>query len=169
MSSVQACTLPAGTLLESYVRSGAYTDCYVVELARPVSQGEFIEAFYTTPIFKVERWLLANILSRPSTDLEARQLGLGSSAVFAAWSVEQRDPNQVLLASGRTRSWLMASAAMAGPSITKLYFGSAVVARRSVGSSTQRMGWQFKALLGFHRLYSRILLAAARRKLAAIG
>jgi hypothetical protein len=29
------------------------------------------------------------------------------------------------------------------------------------------MGWQFKALLGFHRVYSRILLAAACRKLAA--
>jgi hypothetical protein len=31
------------------------------------------------------------------------------------------------------------------------------------------MGWQFKALLGFHKVYSRVLLAAACRKLAAIG
>jgi hypothetical protein len=31
------------------------------------------------------------------------------------------------------------------------------------------LGWPFRALLGFHKLYSRILLAAAARRLARAG
>ena len=47
---------------------------------------------------------------------------------------------------------------------TKLYFGSAVVPRR--GSAG--LGWQFTALLAFHKLYSRVLLRAARNRLAKV-
>jgi hypothetical protein len=43
---------------------------------------------------------------------------------------------------------------------TNLYFGSAVVQRQRGG-----LGWQFKALLGFHKLYLRILLYSAVRAL----
>ena len=169
MASVRPCALPAGAFLDTYARSGAFTDCYSVELTRPVTQSEFVEAFYTTPVFKVERWLLARFLSRPSTDAEAHQLAAGGLSTFAAWSVERSNHNQVLLAAGRTRSWLMASPAESSGPVTRLYFGSAVVPSRSAGSGTPRMGWQFKALLGFHKVYSRVLLAAACRKLAAIG
>jgi hypothetical protein len=117
-------------------------------------------AFYTTRIFKLERWLLARI-RLPSTDQEASLLAQGQLTRFAAWSVESREQNQAILAAGRTRSWLMASQAPTGPGATTLYFGSAVVPRRRGG-----LGWQFKALLGFHRLYSRVLLASAVRRLA---
>jgi hypothetical protein len=169
MPSVRPCALPAGALLEAYAQRGAYTDCYAVELSRPVTQGEFVEAFYTTSVFKVERWLIARFLSRPSTDSEAHQLAVGGLSKFAAWVVERRNANQLLLAAGHTRSWLMASPAEATRTVTNLYFGSAVVPRRSSASGVSRMGWQFKALLGFHKGYSRILLAAACRKLAAVG
>lgn len=61
---------------------------------------------------------------------------------------------------GRTRSWLMVSAA-AVPGRTRLYFGSAVlpVVNRSTGE--RGMGFMFKVLLGFHKRYSRLLLSAA--------
>ncbi len=46
---------------------------------------------------------------------------------------------------------------------TRLYFGSAVVPRSSGGNGEPGMGWLFHGLLGFHRLYSRLLLRAASR------
>jgi hypothetical protein len=155
--------LPAGTLLEPYAQGGAYTDCYAAVLSRPVSHAEFVEAFYTTALFKLERWILATLLARPSTDKQARELASGSSSTFAAWSVEARAPNQVLLAAGRTRSWLMTvSPPEHASTSTRLYFGSAVVPRR--GST--KLGWQFTALLGFHKAYSRLLLWAAKNQLS---
>lgn len=169
MTSIRPCALPAGALLGSYAEGGAYTDCYTVELSRVVTQREFVEAFYTTSIFKVERWLISRFLSRPSTDAQAHQLAAGDSNTFAAWSVEQRTPGQLLLAAGHTRSWLMAATGERGSLASRLYFGSAVVPSRRGGSGTPRMGWQFRALLGFHRLYSRVLFAAACRKLLAVG
>jgi len=165
-SSLHPCALPAGAFLDAYAQRGAYTDCYAVELPRLVTQGEFIAAFYTTSVFKIERWLLARFLSKPSTDAEAHRLAAGKLATFAAWSVERQDPDQLLLAAGRTRSWLMASAAGTSPPSTKLHFGSAVVPGRSDSSGNPGMGWQFRVLLGFHKVYSRVLLAAACRKLA---
>lgn len=169
MASITPCELPAGSLLEHYAHDGAYTDCYVVEVPRVVQQAEFVEAFYTSPVFKVERWLLARFISRPSTDAEAHQLAVGGVSTFAAWSVEKRNSGQLLLAAGNTRSWLMAWPAESGQSATRLYFGSAVVPSRSTGSDTPRMGWQFRVLLGFHKAYSRVLLTAASRRLAALG
>jgi hypothetical protein len=49
---------------------------------------------------------------------------------------------------------------------TLLYFGSAVVPVRDMVSGQPRLGFLFKALLGFHKLYSRVLLRAARSRLA---
>ena len=163
LTSVHHCALPVGAALGAYVHEGAYTDCYAVVLPRVVTQSEFVEAFYTTAVFKLERWLIARFLSRPSTDTQARRLAQGGLGTFATWSVEQREPDQLVLAAGRTRSWLMASANLgSGLPGTTLYFGSAIVLRRD-GSGA--MGWQFRALLGFHKLYSRVLLSAAGRRL----
>lgn len=164
-ASVHQCPLPPDAALKAYAGSGAYTDCYAVVLPRVITQVEYVEAFYTTPVFKVERWLIAKFLSRPSTDVQAQQLAQGGLNSFAAWSVEQRTSNELVLSAGRTRSWLMASHAP-GLGSTKLYFGSAVVPRRGAAATARSgMGWQFKAMLGFHRLYSRILLGAACRRL----
>ena len=62
-----------------------------------------------------------------------------------------------------TRSWLMVAAA--GENATRLYFGSAVVpvVDRKSGKST--MSFTFRALIGFHKLYSRALLRAAASRL----
>jgi hypothetical protein len=45
-----------------------------------------------------------------------------------------------------------------------LYFGSAVIPVRTKSGETA-LGFPYGALLGFHKLYSRILLRAARLRL----
>lgn len=167
MSAIHRCALPAESLLQRYADSGAYADCYTTELAGAISHAAFVEAFYTSRVFKLER-LILRLAARPSTDLQARQLADGTRDLFAAWSVEGRGANQLLLSdfTGRTRSWLMVEAAASGASPrTRLYFGSAVVPhlRRSDGRAS--LGFVFNALLGFHKLYSRVLLRAARGQL----
>ena len=162
--------LPADALLTKYRKSRAYTDCYSTDIARTVSHAEFVEAFYTGRLFKLERLLLRVFLSKPSTDLQARQLAAGELNEFAAWTVEARAEDQLLLRAvdGRTRSWLMVSTTDV-PSGTRLYFGSALLLSRKAGNASTgkpMMGFLFKALLGFHNFYSRALLSAAARRLA---
>lgn len=153
--------LPADALLQRYREQGAYTDCFAVDVPGEVAHAAFVEAFYTTAVFKLERLLLALFVSRPSNDAEARELAGGNREQFAAWSVEARAPGQLLMCdyAGSTRSWLMAVPApgAASGAGTRLYFGSAVV--------RSRQGGAFRALLGFHKLYSRILLRAAVSRL----
>ncbi|MCY7315923.1 MAG: hypothetical protein LH480_09960 [Rubrivivax sp.] len=182
---VQACAVPAGSLLAAYARRG-YTDCYVTSLtgATAVSHPAFVEAFYTTALFKTERAGIRWMLGRPSTDLQARELGGGTADAFAAWSVEARAADEILLCDigGSTRSWLMVRSSAGGVGdasdvggviganvVTQLFFGSAVVAKRGPSGLTlgkQNLGWIFHALLGFHKLYSRLLLGAARKRLS---
>jgi hypothetical protein len=167
MAAIHACELPAGALLRKYLNAGSYADCYVTELAAPVSHAAYVEAFYTTAVFGVERWLLARLVSRPSTNAQARALAGGTLDAFAAWTVEGRAANQLLMCdiAGRTRSWLMVAHNDApGPQRTRLYFGSAVVPARRSGASSG-LGLTFRALLGFHKLYSRVLLRAASARL----
>ena len=169
MTSVQACVLPPGSLLAKYEQGPGYTDCYCSAVAGAVSQAEFVQAFYTTGLFKVERCILKWAAGRPSSDLDAQLLAAGKAAMFAAWRVEARDDDQLLLAdfSGRTRSWLMVerSAAVTATATTRLYFGSAVVPRAGGSRARPRMDLVFHTLLGFHRLYSRLLLRAAASRL----
>ena len=115
-------------------------------------------------MFKIERVLLAWFASRPCNDAEARELAMGERTTFAAWHVEARDDTQLLLCDfmGRTRSWLHVAPLAQG---TRLHFGSAVVALPDASTGKPRMGLVFRALLGFHRLYSRVLLRAAVRRL----
>ena len=155
--------LPPDSLLLPYDGAG-YADCYVTALPFPVTAAAFIEGFYTTPLFKLERMILSRMLRRPSTDAQARELAVGRRHSFAAWSVEARKEDQILLAAGRTRSWLATAPDTAQG--TRLYFGSAVVPRRAA-SGARTMGFWFRALGGFHKVYSRALLRAARNRLMA--
>lgn len=166
MTAILACGLPAGALLRRVADAGAYTDCYSVEIPQAVSHAEYVEVFYTTWVFKLERLILRLLVSRPSTDAEVRQLALGEREDFAAWSVEARAPDQLLLADfvGRTKSWLVVARGE-GPGDTRLYFGSAVVPVRDRKTGGSGLGTVHSALLGFHKLYSRVLLRAARSRL----
>ena len=165
MTSIQACSVPADALLSRYLRGKAYADCYYTEVAGQVSHAQYVEAFYTTAVFKIERAILKAFVSRPSTDGEARELAQGKRDTFAAWSVEARAADQLLLCDfqGRTRAWLRVVPIPGG---TRLYFGSAVVPVVDTQSGNEKLGFVFSVLLGFHKLYSRILLRAARARVS---
>lgn len=161
-----ACPLPADSSLHRYLGDGGYVDCYATDIRRSVSQSDFIAAFYTTWLFKLERWVLRWAANCPSTDDEAGQLGRGTLDHFAAWQVESCSDRQLLMRdfTGRTRSWLMSTPGSNG-SGTRLYFGSAVIPRTNPVTGKRSMGFRYRALLGFHKLYSRMLLRAARSRL----
>ena len=154
---------PNESFLADYARRGAFTDCYATTVRGNVNLAALIEAFYTTRLFKLERWLLAKALKLRSSDEQARQLAKGTTDRFFAWSVESRSASEILLNAGQTRSWLsVAPSDRKGETI--LLFGSAVVPIRPGG----KFGLAFHALLGFHCLYSKLLLSSARRRVAAL-
>lgn len=168
MTAISECDLPQAALLRKYVGPLAHVDCYTTEMPGIVSHPEYVEAFYTTAVFKLERAILSAAVSRPSTDAQAADLAQGKIESFAAWSVEARAPNQLLLCDmhGRTRSWLMAEP-VAGGTATRLYFGSAVVPVINKQSGKATLGPVYRALLGFHKIYSRALLGAAVKRIKA--
>lgn len=172
MLSIKACPLPDGALLARYRAPRAFTDCYVTEVGFPVTIARFVAAFYTTPVFRLERLILAWALARPSTDAQAEQLADGRADTFSAWRVEDRREDQLVMADmkGRTRSWFMVSPGPAGTGPgTRLYFGSAVLPVINPGTGAAEMSPGFRALLGFHHLYSEVLLFSARSRLEAPG
>jgi hypothetical protein len=170
--TIQPCEVPLNSFLLPYKDGSGFADCYVTQVQGMITQAAFIEAFYTSPLFKMERTLLQVLASKPATDADAKALASGTATRFSAWRVEAQSPTELLLAdfTGRTRSWLMATPAplTSNPPSTLLYFGSAVVPLPRKGAQAQRMGWGFHALLGFHRLYSRLLLSAAGKQFAAL-
>ena len=168
MPSIAKTQLPQDALLSAYDQDGHYTDCYTITVKGEISHPDFVFAFYTTWLFKLERFVLKWLASKPSTDTEARLLANGVESSFAAWSVEGRTDNQILLRDfqGRTRSWLMTVPHInEGVRTTTLYFGSAVVPKPYPESGSSSLGFVFSALGGIHKLYSRLLLGAARRSL----
>ena len=167
--SIQKHALPPDALLRKYVHEGAYTDCFATQVHRQVSLAEYVEAFYTTGVFKLERWILAWSVGKPSSDADARGLALGELGAFSAWSVEGRESDQLLMCDfiERTRSWLMV-APLPGGAGTRLYFGSAVVPVRDRSGALQ-LGSAYASLMGFHELYSRILLRAASSRLERLA
>ena len=170
MSLVRPHALPANVLLGRYASEGGYADCFVTEVPFPVSHADYVEAFYTTWLFKLERLVLL-LVAKPSTDAHARQLALGERTTFAAWSVEARAPDQLLVCDyqGKTRSWLMVEPGFEqGTSITRLYFGTGIVPVKN-NSGGRGMSLFFRALLPFHKQYARALLRTAGARLVARG
>ena len=163
MTAIVRAEVPTQSLLSSFGRSGAYVDCYTTDVSSSVLLAQFVEAFYTTPLFKVERLLLGMFVSCPSTDAEAKEFAQAQRASFAAWQVESRGPDELLVRAGRTRSWFMVAHEVPLGGGTRLSFGSAVVPREQAGGG---MGAGFNALLGFHRMYSRALLSSAAYRLS---
>lgn len=154
MSPIKKCSVPANTMLDKYSVNEAYADCYFTEVPGQVSFPEFVFAFYTTPLFKLERSILRLAVSKPSTDIQARQLADGSSNQFAAWGVENRSGNELLMCDfrGQTRSWMMVVPVSSVR--TRLYFGSAIVPNRNTKTGERSIGFVYQALLGSHRIYS---------------
>ena len=153
---VTPCPLPADALLTRYQeQDGAYTDAYVTAVSTDVGLYDYVEAFYATPLFRTEKALLRVAFAGKGRDWDACALRHGSDQ-FAAWSVEDRSTDQLLMcdAAGATRSWFRVTPRDTG---TDLYFGSAVVP----SAGTTDLPRLATALMGFHKLYSRALLASA--------
>lgn len=167
--SIQRRELPDTSLLQTYRAAGAYTDCFATEVPGTISHERFVRAFYTTWLFKLERWILKWSVRKPSTDEEAAQLADGTREAFAAWTVERRTDDQVLLCDfmQRTRSWLMVERiGTEHEPRTRLYFGSAIVPVTDPKTGARRLGFAFQSLLGFHTLYSVLLLRTARARVS---
>lgn len=164
MASITSCDLPAEALLRTYAKKGAHTDCFAADVKASVSFGTYVEAFYTSAGFKPERIVLG-LIGKGANDADVRRLA-HEAETFAAWRVEARAADQILLCDflSRTRSWLMVAPIGGG---TRLYFGSAVVPV-GVGSGAGRLGFPFDLLLPFHQLYSRVLLGAARGRVCRL-
>ena len=154
--------LPESAFLQVYAqRNDCYTDCYCIEVEGAVGLDQLLTRFYQTPLFRAERLILKVFARRPSTDADVAALASGDADRFAAWDVENRAADQILLCdmAGRTRSWFMARRE---GDRTKLFFGSAVVPPQRDAP----LGFGFSALLGAHKIYSRLLLSAAGKRLS---
>jgi hypothetical protein len=168
MAGVRPMPLPDGALLCAYRDGGGYTDCYAIDIEGIVTQAEYIRAFYTSPLFKAERFILKWALDKPSTDIGAAALAANETDSFAAWKIEERTADQILMCDfqSRTRSWLMIVPAE-GAAKTRLYFGTAVAPLRPNGKKDTAFGFGFRLLVPFHKLYARALLLAAARQIAS--
>lgn len=162
MPSVKKCAVPQNSLLAAYTRDGSYADCYRTELNGHISLPVFVKAFYTNWLFKLEAFILKYTVKRPSNDLEAQELAEGTRMKFAAWDMEGRTENELLMCDmlSRTRSWFMVTHENER---TQLYFGSAVVPVKDPTTGKSSLGFLFVILLGFHQLYSYFLLYFASR------
>lgn len=129
-----------------------------------------MQAFYTTPIFKLERLILKLVVSKPSSDTQLDLLIEGGVDEFSAWTIEHRCKNQLLMCDfqGRTRSWFMIEA-LEGKNgkQTKLYFSSAVVSSKKRNTNMGSSSLGFRPLFWFHRKYSMVLLLSAKLRLKA--
>lgn len=168
MFSVAKATIPKGGLLNAYAnQTNVYTDCFTANVPLSVSIAEFTFAFFTTPVFRLERAILSLSGSGHSTDQDVKDLAAGKSEKLAAWRVEKTEANQLLLTAskGRIRTWLMTEPDTSETDHTRLYFGSAVLPKEKQPDGKSEMGFLFRTLLGFHKMYSRILLWSAKRQI----
>lgn len=166
MTHVTSAPLPVNALLYTYAtQDGSYTDCFHAQVPNDVNLREFIATFFNTPVFRLERFLIATFGRKPSNVDDVNALAAGTLDSFALWQVESRDDDQILLKVGNSpiRTWLMCSS-VAGQ--TQLSFGSALLPTRTDKQGRPKMDGFSRALLGFHKLYSRILLWSAARRLA---
>jgi hypothetical protein len=168
MFSIAREAVPDNALLKTYrggvhpERWGACGDCFSVSVHRAVNLADFVFAFYTSPIFRIERTILHGFLSVPSTDEQARAVATGAGTSFAVWYAGTRTATQLLMCDRyeRTRSWFSV-APMAGGR-TLLRFGSAVAASSAGRRAAEPMSLRFRVLLRFHVWYSQILLHSAK-------
>jgi len=171
MPAIARESVPEDALLRTFrggahpERWGRYADCFAVSVDRNVTLAQFVFAFYTSPLFLIERGLLRLLINAPSSRADAHAIADGTSDKFAAWYVGQRTATQLLMCDRyeRTRSWFSVESELDGG--TRLQFGSAVAARRGERTDVPRRPAAFSLLLAFHVAYSQALLRAAKANL----
>ncbi len=167
MFAITRDAVPQDALLKTY-RGGAQPehwgksgDCFSVRVDRVVSLADFVGAFYTSSLFRIERRILRVLLGAASSDLQARAIAAGTATSFAVWYVGERSASQLLMCDRyeRTRSWFRVVPLDGGA--TLLQFGSAVAATRDRRTDAAPPRGGFGLLLRIHILYSQLLLHAA--------
>lgn len=169
MLNVISRSIPDGALISKYaIVPGGYTDCFSVDVSRKVILNEFILEFFSTPIFRIERLILAILPSGRSTRQDIADLASGLSETMAIWKVETRFDTQLIMSagSGPVRTWLMVVEDQPEPGYSRLYFGSAVLPTKTGRDGQKKLGKGFHLLSGFHNYYSRLLLWMAAYRLA---
>lgn len=159
MFSVHASPLPDSAALKQFAAvPGVHIDCYRADVSKDISLSDYAIAFFDSPVFRLERRLIALVGGKASRRADVEAFALGKSDTLSEWQVVERDADQILLAvgDGPIRTWIMRESPQDG---TALYFGSAILPMH--GASKIALG--FRLLMGFHRLYARVLLFAAQR------
>lgn len=160
MRHIYQTTPPTGSLIAPFLTlDGHYVDAFCVHVPARQYLRDFVSAFYTTRLFRMERTVLSVLARAPSSDADAMALAAGMADRFAVWTVEARREDEILLGdgSGRTKSWLHAAEEGQG---TRLWFGSVVVPTVREGKPPT-LGPVFHTLEGVHKMYARALLRAA--------
>ena len=160
--------VPVTALSAKYRERGAFIDCYCIDLPKDISLEQYIQSFYTTTLFKLERTVLSIATLKSASDKDAVELSLGLADKYSIWSVESRRDNQILLAdfTGKTKSWLMVQRLTSTKTpMTRLYFGSVVIPKTITKNGQVSFGAVFHLLSKFHQIYSRALLKAATQQL----
>ena len=154
MVTITTPPLPAGSLLARHRGTECYRDAFLASVPGTITLEDFIAAFYASAAFLPERKVLS-LIGRGASPSDIAALAAGRTSNFAAWSVEAREADQILLRDfqDRTCSWLQVEPQ---DDSTRLWFGSGV---RHPDSAV------FRALMPAHRWYARQLLAGAVRRL----
>ncbi len=163
MFHVSVTPLPQTALLQTYaMRKGHHADCFQTTINSTANLSDYLEAFFASPIMKIERKLLG-LFGYPSSQGDLEKLAHAMSDTFAGWTVEKRDDAQILLSvfGNGIRTWLMCQS---DQNQTTLYFGSGVVPKNPEADQP-KLGWPVAALMGFHTFYSKLVLWSARRQL----
>lgn len=155
--------LPAECLITKYAeKPGYYTDSYVLDVPGYVELKTFIYAFYTSWLFKCERFILKWLVRKPSKDDDITDLMNGETEKFAAWDLEAKTEDELLMCDfvGKTRSWFKVEFSPS-ENQTRLMFGTVVVPDGASAQGNPKLGMIFSAMLWFHVLYARALLVCA--------
>lgn len=165
MARIALIEVPGDSLLMARWRPGDFADCYVAEVPGSVSLARYLTAFFSSPAFWLERNGL-HLIGRGANARDIAALAEGRTKAFAAWDIEERDADQILMRdfTGKTRCWLRVQA-LPNKDATRLHFGSWVNAKGESG----KLSLITHAAYPFHRAYSRILLAGAVRNLRNQG
>lgn len=169
MAKVSISMLPEAALLQNYKQMpDSYTDCYAAHIGRKVSIEDYVRTFYTGRLFRMERWIIARIVHLGSSDAQLSELLDGNSDKFSAWTIEDRNERQLLMCDyqKRTRSWFMAEPCRGG---TRIYFGTAVVKTSYLKRGEGAAPLIFRLLMPVHRLYARLLIGSAARRLRKLS
>lgn len=153
---------------------GCYADAFCVRVAAPSATAApgalFARAFFGSPVFRVERALLAALGFRGPTDAELSSMAFDApgrdrvAAFTLAASTVAADGSSELLfrwaVHGRT--WL-AVRVLEGNAELELLFGSALldVPSRGRGGASRALALGWAAVQPAHALFSRLLLAEA--------